>query len=311
MSIIDLKAASEKDRESSGVVYIATEPQVRSGKRNDFMVGEFMSRDGSFTFKIWEERIFSPVVAHGPGLYEVDLTGSEFNGEMYLTVRRIRPLTDSSYSKHDFLPEIPQARREAMWHSAMHKLAELGLSKTAEGLIHKMLDDSTLGGRFFIEGAAVRHHDNKIGGLMYHTAKILNLLAALLENNPELKASIDLLTIGIVLHDVGKVFEYSDLSPSEFWYANHRVRGIEFLTRYKDELVLNYDEAFYRQVQSIIIGHHGDYGDRPTTVAAAIVHYLDNVESQVTGLVATMLERPGEKLRVNDWGYLQAIKLKA
>jgi len=31
-----------------------------------------------------------------------------------------------------------------------------------------------------------------------------------------------------------------------------------------------------------IAGHHGLYGDRPTTVAATIIHYIDMLESQTT-----------------------------
>ncbi|HZK29379.1 MAG TPA: hypothetical protein VFD19_04085, partial [Clostridia bacterium] len=104
-------------------------------------------------------------------------------------------------------------------------------------------------------------------------------------------------------------FEYRDLDVGEFWFSNHRVRGIEFLAEIRDDILSSYDEHFYRQVQSVIAGHHGQYGDRPTTVAAAIVHYIDVLESQTTELVQEQVNGPGNKIRHPDFGFLRDIPL--
>jgi len=145
--------------------------------------------------------------------------------------------------------------------------------------------------------------------LANHTIKMLNILKAILENNPPLRASTDLLIFSIFMHDVGKVFEYRDLDLGDFWYANHRVRGIEFLAAHKDTIIKCYDESFYRQAQSVIAGHHGLYGDRPTTVAATIVHYIDMLESQTTELIREQINVPGNRIRHPDFGFLYDIPL--
>ena len=189
------------------------------------------------------------------------------------------------------------------------RLNEVGVSDKCWELINLALQHPMLEGRFLIEGAATRHHDNVVGGLANHTTKMLRLLSALLFNNPELQKSADLLTFSIFMHDIGKIFEYRDLDVGEYWFANHRVRGIEFLSEIKDEIIARYDENFYRQVQSVIAGHHGPYGDRPTTVAAVIVHYIDVLESQATELVREQLNAPGNKIRHPDFGFLREIPL--
>lgn len=308
MEILDIKKAIELDVVSSGAVLINAEPQVRSGRKNDFMVGTMMTADGTAEFKIWEERTFDVVRQNGPGIYEVEVCGSEYNG-VYLTVRRIRLNTDPELSVHDFLPAIPMERLTSLWKDVSKKLTGLGVSYACWALVEELTKDPELGGRFYIEGAAIMHHDNKIGGLIHHTTKMLNYLAALLENQPELEAVADLLCLGIILHDIGKVFEYHNLSPGDYWYANHRVRGIELFSKYKEKVIAQYDEEFYRQLQSIISGHHGEYGDRPTTVAAGIVHYIDTLESQVTGLIEEQLAAPGSKLRFADWGWIHPLPL--
>lgn len=308
MEILDIKKAIELDYVSAGAVLINDEPQVRSGKKNDFMVGTMMTAEGTAEFKIWEERTFDVVRENGPGIYEVEVCGSEYNG-VYLTVRKIKLNTDPNLSVHDFLPKIPIERLTSLWNDVSKKLTSLGVSYDCWKLIEEMTKDPELGGRFYIEGAAVMHHDNKIGGLIHHTTKMLNILSVLLENQPELQTVADLFCLGIIMHDIGKVFEYHNLSPGEYWYANHRVRGIEFLAKYKDKVIAQYNEEFYRQVQSIISGHHGEYGDRPTTVAAGIVHYIDTLESQVTGLIEEQVSQPGNKLRFADWGWIHPIPL--
>ncbi|HHT44758.1 MAG TPA: HD domain-containing protein [Fastidiosipila sp.] len=309
MAIIDLLGALEKDAVSRGSVFVAEPAQVRSGRKNDFCVGQFSDKSVQVEFKIWEETIFSPLIQHGPGVYDVEVVGSEFNDQKYLTVRSIQPST-SGYEKSDFLDAIPDFLLEANWRNVLNDLRAVGLSDNAIRLIDLTISHETLGNRFRTEGAAIKHHDNKIGGLFHHTTKMLRLLHTIIVNNPELAASVDLLTYGIVVHDIGKVFEYDNLSVSDTWYASHRVRGIELLAALKDDIVNRFDEPFYRQVQSIVSEHHGDFGDRPNTVAAAIVHYIDLLESQVTGLIQ-MQKAPANAGRVltRDWGYLLPIKL--
>lgn len=309
MAIIDLLNALVKDTVSRGSVFVAEPAQVRSGRKNDFCVGQFSDKATQVEFKIWEEAIFSPVVQNGPGVYDVEVVGSEYNDQKYLTVRSIQPST-SGYKKSDFLDQIPDFLLEANWRDVLTELRKVGLTDELIRLIDLTISHPSLDDRFRTEGAAIKHHDNKIGGLFHHTTKMLRILHTIILNNPELSASVDLLTYGIVVHDIGKVFEYDNLSVSETWYASHRVRGIELLASIKEEIVSRFGESFYRQVQSIVSEHHGEFGDRPNTVAAALVHYIDVLESQVTGLIQLQkLPANADRVLSRDWGYLYPIKL--
>ena len=308
MAILNLKEAAVNGKVSQGSVLINTPPLVRSGKKNDYMVGQFLSPDDSYEFKIWEEDIFSIVRANGTGIYDVEVIGADFNG-FYFTVKKIEPSHDKNISKHDFLPSIPRDYINNQWRETVKRLSSKGVSDTCWGIVQEVITDPELENRFTVEGAAVFYHDNKIGGLVNHTTKMLNILASLLDNNRELRECSDLLAFSITVHDIGKVFEYQDLAPSEFWYANHRVRGIEFLAKYKEKIIDLYDETFYHQVQSVISGHHGDFGDRPTSVAAGIVHYIDTLESQTTSLIEAVNTAKTDRIRYADWGFLEPLPI--
>lgn len=308
MPILNLEQAGEINRFSEGTVLINEQPDIRQGKRNPYMVGAFVTREGSCEFKIWEEQNYKTVVENGPGLYDVAVEGSEFNGSYYLTVKRIRPSEDSELDRADFLPNIPVHQIKTFWREINEQLLKLGLSAQGRAFAVKVLNDPEIGGRFWREGAASYFHDCKIGGLANHSLKMLRILIALLENLPALRASTDLLYLGILFHDIGKIYEYDNLAAGEFWFANHRVRGIELLSHYEEEIETLYDERFYRHLQAIISGHHGEYGDRPTTVATVIIHYIDTLESQVTGLLERQISSRDSKFR-GEWGFLEPIEL--
>lgn len=307
MAILDLDAALERGRRSIGAVYINQPPQVRSGKKNDFMVGRFMNKDQDVEFKIWEEYIFAPVLENGTGVYEAEVEGSEYNGQTYLTVLRIEKQLNPAVTKRDFLESVPQQQILDMWQKARTSLNALGASELCWTLIDQIINHEEIRGRFMNEGAAVSHHDSLIGGLAHHTLKMLRIMAVVIEDNDYLREHVDLLTMGIFLHDIGKVFEYRELEMGPYWYANHRVQGIEYLAKFKGDIIAAYNEAFYRQLQSIIIGHHGEYGDRPTTVAAGIIHYIDTAESQITELTDLEKKSSDHRIYVRDWGYLAGL----
>lgn len=309
MDILDLNQAIERGRVSRGPVLINSKPDLRSGKRDDYMTGEFYLQGRTFTFRIWDKDIYQVVIEYGPGIYIAETVGSDFNGP-YLTVRSIDLYPGDELTRHDFMGGISRVVLLDGLEDVHRRLSEVGVSEKCWQLVDLALSHPSLEDRFLLEGAAVRHHDNVVGGLANHTTKMLRILSALLANNPELTASADLLAFSIFMHDIGKIFEYRDLDMAEYWFANHRIRGIEFLAELKEDILALYDEAFYRQVQSVIAGHHGQYGDRPTTVAATLVHYIDVLESQATELVSQQLSAKSEKIRHPDFGFLQAIPLK-
>ena len=306
--ILDLKKAIEKGARMQGLVYIKEKPEIRSGKRNDFMNGFFHFREKDYPFKIWESNVYDIILDYGAGIYVADTIGSDYHGA-YLTVQNIDIYSGTEITRDDFISCIPRKELNRMLSDIAAELTALGTTPKCWELVDLTLQRPELEDRFMVEGAATRHHDNIVGGLANHTIKMLRIFAALLVNNPQLRKSADLLTYSILMHDIGKVFEYRDLDVAEYWYANHRVRGIEFLALLKEEIIARYDESLYHHVQAVIAGHHGLYGDRPTTVAAAIVHYIDMLESQTTELLSEQTNVPGDRIRHPDFGFLQGIPL--
>jgi len=53
MEILDLTLSLEKGRRSRGLVLISNMPDIRSGRRDDFMSGFFYLKGQNYLFRIW------------------------------------------------------------------------------------------------------------------------------------------------------------------------------------------------------------------------------------------------------------------
>lgn len=304
--ILDLEDALILNSLREGVVWLREEASLRTGKNNSkYMTGTFVRGSRSAEFKIWEQRLYEQVLRSGTGLYYVQVEGSQFNSANYLTVKELVPYRGTEVGTQDFLAQLEEGVILRLKDEAYELMRAQGVSEACFRLTEQLLHAPELGGRFWTEAAAIKHHDNALRGLAHHSLKMLKLGACLLSVYPELRRHADLFFMGIMIHDVGKVFEYDQLTPGKYWYANHRVRGIEFLAAYRDLVISVFGEEFYRHLQSIIQGHHGEYQDRPTTAAALIVHWIDSMESQVTGFLEQVKEASQNKVYLREYGYLE------
>ena len=140
---------------------------------------------------------------------------------------------------------------------------------------------------FMKEFAAISHHDNCKAGLIGHTTKLVKL-GTVLNMYPEVvkrAGGKDVLYIGGALHDIGKVLEYYNGAISNIGrHLCHTIIGAMVVTEYEQQIVDLMGEEFYLTLVSIISEHAGEYGERPRTVAAYVIHLLDTLESRLASL---------------------------
>lgn len=193
-------------------------------------------------------------------------------------------------------------------------LVRNSVSEKGYTLADKMLfSDAELMSRFSEEFAAMTHHDNCKSGLMVHTYKVLCLLAWVLQTYPQLLVDEsggvsdnrkDLLVLGALLHDIGKTMEmqYGVYQPNSA--ISHRILGLDVLYKHRAEIESAYDEKWFRDLQSIIVEHHGEFGDPCKTVVSYVIHKVDMFDSVMTGLAQTIetssvTDVSGTKVRID------------
>lgn len=144
--------------------------------------------------------------------------------------------------------------------------------------------------KFKTEFAGKSHHDSCLNGLYAHTVKMLkiselifnmygNILSCNGDSEEERAAQKDLYFIGVILHDFGKIEEMSYGVYQMKSEVTHRVIGLEKLFEHKKEIIETYNEKWYYDLLSVISQHHNEFGEPARTVAAYLVHKVDDIEA--------------------------------
>ena len=173
--------------------------------------------------------------------------------------------------------------------------------------VYHMEYNDTVSKRIVREYAAYSHHDNCSSGLLAHTIKCIKIYNGLKAAYTFLNDKItnDLMVISLALHDIGKIYEMHDGVYQGFSFFTHRGLGLEHLFPYRQMIVEFYNEELYYMICSVILQHHGEYGENPRTVYAMIVHIIDDLEAQLTSIDDLLLsgevtcDSAGAKIKYN------------
>ncbi|MFA5007171.1 MAG: HD domain-containing protein [Candidatus Izemoplasmatales bacterium] len=140
---------------------------------------------------------------------------------------------------------------------------------------------------FYLYPAATKFHHAYISGLAYHTASMLKMADGFAAVYPFLNR--DLLTAGIVLHDLTKTLEFDSYEGAEYTLRGKLIGHISLTS---NEIALSAERLGFADaeetmlLQHIVLSHHyyGNFGSpkKPNVVEALVIHFIDNIDSKVT-----------------------------
>jgi 7,8-dihydroneopterin 2',3'-cyclic phosphate phosphodiesterase len=141
------------------------------------------------------------------------------------------------------------------------------------------------GPSFDISPGGLAHHHTYEGGYVEHVAATAKLALALCDVVEEVyggKVDRDLVTAGILLHDIFKPVTYAVDEKGDFTSAA--------IADYMDHISLATSELVRRdfpvELVHIVAAHYGSYGPiKPRTIEALVLHLADNADSQLNGQV--------------------------
>lgn len=282
-----------------------TEKASSSGA-STFMTGTLEGK-GSFPFKAWQDKEAFAYLKENDCtnmIFKVEANVNDFGGTKSLIISKMEPYTGTDVSQLDFL--LQKYDEQQLWDSMMKVLNDR-CSAEAMVVFHTVM--LPIEARFRKEFAAINHHDNCLNGLLAHTSKVVKI-AQVLQWYPTIcdAATVDALYIGAALHDIGKILEYNNGAISEQGQIlNHLTLGLGLVTMHKDEIVRQKGVHFYNTLLSVVQQHHGEYGERPKTVAAYLVHLIDNLEATLTSLQESIETSTTDMVKQGDF-YLRFMK---
>jgi 3'-5' exoribonuclease len=156
-------------------------------------------------------------------------------------------------------------------------------------LLSVFFDDEDFTAKFREAPAARRVHHACVAGLLEHTLNVTRNCAALADLYPENIRDRDLLITGAVLHDVGKVEEYTWSGAIKFSAAGHLVGHIvggAMMVKEAAQQIDGFDPILSLALQHIMLAHHGtkEWGSpkRPKSIEALVLHYADHLDAEIS-----------------------------
>lgn len=292
-----------------GVVYassfaIKTTPKAGKFIDGTLLVGNkipFKSWGNSDAFAFFSENLGNT----GACLILADV--NMYNGILSLVVKSAEPV--EGFELRDFLKVKYNTE---FFGNALRNITDGVLSPKGKELLDILFYNNIhLFDKFSSAFCASKMHDACVGGLLAHTYKMMSVVPFVINTYPNLFKQLDnsmtvsdakdLLTIGVLLHDIGKLVEldevgnYTDCGNC----VTHRILGLDLLFESKDLIHRYYSEKFYRHLQAIIVQHHGDYEEKCRTLFARLVHIIDMFESSLTVLDDTMCDSTLAEIKNN------------
>ena len=165
------------------------------------------------------------------------------------------------------------------------------------GLLNAFLDDPDIAARYQVAPAAKSIHHAFRSGLLEHVLSLLKL--ARLVGSHYVSIDVDLLTAGIVLHDIGKIYELSyergfSYSP-EGQLLGHIAIAIRMIAE-KLRAFPEFPAELRNLIEHMVLSHHGqlEFGSPklPIFPEALLLHYLDDMDSKMECMRALIDKDP-------------------
>jgi len=258
----------------------------RNRSKGQYLALILADRTGEIPARVWEqgpevaERIARGMVVKVKGKVEA------YRGRKRLIVARIRPAEEGEYETADFV-RCSERDVEAMLDDVQKAITAVE-EPHLQRLLRSFFGDEELRTALRQAPATLRLHHAYLGGLLEHMVDMLTLSRPLLRLIPELDA--DLLTAGILLHDVGRVAEFRfaglDLvTTDEGRLLGHVVLGERMVSERIAQLP-DFPQTLALRLRHMILSHHGraEWGaaQPPRTLEAAALHYLNELNGQVS-----------------------------
>ena len=214
---------------------------------------------------------------------------TEFNSQLQLKIQRIRKAVpesnpDDIMDMGDFVKAAPEDPEEM--YDYIFRSCDSIKDEDYRKLCLRVLEDNRE--KLMYYPAASKNHHAELGGLLYHTKRMLMNGERVCQVYTNLNK--DLVIAGVVLHDIQKIFEIdADTDGMASGYSfegqmlGHIVMGVKYIDKLADETDLPYEKKI--MMEHMVLSHHyePEFGSpkKPLFPEAEVLHYLDILDARM------------------------------
>ncbi|WP_456271918.1 3'-5' exoribonuclease YhaM [Bacillus sp. AK031] len=273
--------------------------QMTKGTTNTgkpFLTLILQDKSGDIEAKLWDANEQDEVNFQPETIVKVSGDVQSYRGKNQLRIRQIQPSSSGDgFELSDFLQTAPLSIDEMTSKITQYifEMKNPNIQRITRHLLKKYQKP------FLEYPAATKNHHEFVSGLAYHVVSMLDLSKAIAALYPTLDS--DLLYAGVILHDLGKVFELSGPTSTAYTVEGNLLGHISIMVneigKASEELGIKGEEVMI--LQHLVLSHHGkaEWGSPkpPMIKEAEMLHYIDNIDAKMN-MLDKVLEKtkPGE-----------------
>ena len=267
-------------------IYLCKHKQAavtKNGKPYENVI--LQDKSGTIDAKVWDPN--NPGIGDYSALDYIEVYGdvNNFQGNLQVSVKRIRVCKEGEYNPADYLP-VSSKSIDGMYQELLKFVESIQNSYLKQLLEAFFGKDEDFGKKFRNSSAAKTVHHGFVGGLLEHTLGVTRLCDYYCNAYPILKR--DLLLTAAMCHDIGKVKEISPFPENDYTddgqLLGHIVMGSQMVAE-KAAKIEGFPHVLLTQVQHCILAHHGkyEYGSPklPALMEALALNYADDTDAKM------------------------------
>ncbi len=256
---------------------------TKNGKPYENVI--LQDKTGTIDAKVWEPN--NPGIGNYNTLDYIEVHGdvNNFQGNLQVSIKRIRVCREEEYNPADYLP-VSEKDISVMFKELkefIQSIRNLWLKQLLEAFFVR---DEAFAKAFCYSSAAKTVHHGFVGGLLEHTLSVTKLCDYYCKVYPILKR--DLLLTAAMCHDIGKVKELSLFPENDYTddgqLLGHIVMGSQMVAE-KAAQIADFPHVQLVQLQHCILAHHGkyEYGSPklPALMEALALNYADDTDAKL------------------------------
>ncbi len=282
-------------------ILLVREVEMRAKRDGgDFLKITLGDKSGALTAMVWDgvEQVKAVCLAGRP----IRVIGRHDIHPRYgaqVTIRALRPAVEGTYELADLCsgPPRPAAQMEGDLRELLATIADPHL----RGLLDTIFGpDTDTWPAFRVAPAAKHYHQAYVHGLLEHALSVAQAVSAIAQTFPGIDR--DVAVTGALLHDIGKLEEYTR-DPLRIEVTDtgrlqgHIPLGYYRIRRLIEELP-GFPEGKAEAVLHIVLSHHGslEHGSPvvPCTREATLVHFVDNLGGRLGSFDRLEKELPAD-----------------
>ncbi|HXJ41270.1 MAG TPA: HD domain-containing protein [Bryobacteraceae bacterium] len=274
-----------KPNEIATAVFLVQSKEIRQKKTGEPYLSLLLSdKSGEVDAKMWDGVPEVMETFEKDDFIKVKGLAQLYNNRLQFTIHKLRPVEDSEVDAADFFPASLRDP-EVMW-AELRAIVSGCTNEHVRRLLNAFLDDPEIAPKYKFAPAAKSIHHAFRSGLLEHVLSLCGLAKAVAGHYRTL--DLNLLIAGVVLHDIGKIYELSFERGFSYTAEGQLLGHISIAIRMLSEKfrdLPDFPPALRTLIEHMVLSHHGKYEfgspRLPIFPEALILHYMDDMDSKM------------------------------